>query len=162
MSSAIFAEELIFEYQGTLLLVSHDRAFLNNVVTSTIVFEGNGQVVEYTGGYDDWLRQRPQSAAAQLPEKNDRKKVKPKPRSRSSRKLGYMQKREIQDLPPKIEALESEQKELFALLSDPLFYKKEKDEIAGVKSDLDRVEREIEAAYRRWEELETLKMREGT
>ena len=155
-------EELIFEYQGTLLLVSHDRAFLNNVVTSTIVFEGNGQVVEYTGGYDDWLRQRPQSAAAQLPEKNDRKKVKPKPRSRSSRKLGYMQKREIQDLPPKIEALESEQKELFALLSDPLFYKKEKDEIAGVKSDLDRVEREIEAAYRRWEELETLKMREGT
>jgi ATP-binding cassette subfamily F protein uup len=62
-----------------------------------------------------------------------------------------MQKREMQDLPQKIEALESEQKELFAILSDPLFYIKEKDEIAGAKSDLDRVEREIETAYRRWE-----------
>ena len=150
-------EELIFEYQGTLLLVSHDRAFLNNVVTSTIVFEGNGQVVEYAGGYDDWLSQRPLRTAEREPEKNIRKKVRPKPKTRSSRKLGYLQKREIQDLPQKIETLESEQKELFAILSDPLFYKKEKDEIAGIKSDLDRVEREIETAYLRWEELETMK-----
>jgi ATP-binding cassette subfamily F protein uup len=148
-------EELIFEYQGTLLLVSHDRAFLNNVVTSTIVFEGNGQVVEYIGGYDDWLSQRPQHAAERLPEKNGSQKTRPKPKAHPSRKLGYMQQREMQDLPPRIEALESEQKELFAILSDPLFYKKEKDEIAGVKADLDRVEREIETAYRRWEELET-------
>ncbi len=155
-------EELIFEYQGTLLLVSHDRAFLNNVVTSTIVFEGDGQVVEYIGGYDDWLSQRPQGAAERLPEKNGRKKVRSKPRVRPSRMLGYMQKREMKDLPQKIEALESEQKELFAILSDPLFYKKEKDGIAGVKSDLDRVEREIETAYRRWEELETMKSQEGT
>ena len=147
-------EELIFEYQGTLLLVSHDRAFLNNVVTSTIVFEGNGQVVEYIGGYDDWLSQRPQPAAERLPEKNGPQKNRPKPKARPSRKLGYMQQREMQDLPPRIEALESEQKELFAILSDPLFYKKEKDEIAGVKADLDRVERQIETAYRRWEELE--------
>jgi len=155
-------EELIFEYQGTLLLVSHDRAFLNNVVTSTIVFEGDGQVVEYIGGYDDWLSQRPQGAAERPPEKNGRKKVRSKPRVHPSRKLGYMQKREMKDLPQKIEALESEQKELFAILSDPLFYKKEKDGIAGVKSDLDRVEREIETAYRRWEELETMKSQEGT
>jgi ATP-binding cassette subfamily F protein uup len=149
-------EELIFEYPGTLLLVSHDRAFLNNVVTSTIVFEGNGQVTEYTGGYDDWLSQRPQGAAEQTPAKAGRKKVRPKPRVRASHRLGYMQKREMQDLPLKIEALESEQKELFATLSDPEFYKKEKDEIAGVKSELDRVEGEIETAYRRWEELEML------
>jgi ATP-binding cassette subfamily F protein uup len=155
-------EELIFEYPGTLLLVSHDRAFLNNVVTSTIVFEGNGQVAEYTGGYDDWLSQRPQSAAGRPPEKNGRKKARPKSRAGSSRKLGYMQKREVQDLPQKIEALESEQKGLFAILSDPMFYKKEKDEIAGLKSDLDRVERDIETAYRRWEELETLKSRADT
>jgi len=155
-------EELIFEYQGTLLLVSHDRAFLNNVVTSTIVFEGDGQVVEYIGGYDDWLSQRPQGAVERPPEKNGRKKVRSKPRVHPSRKLGYMQKREMKDLPQKIEALESEQKELFAILSDPLFYKKEKDGIAGVKSDLDRVEREIETAYRRWEELETMKSQEGT
>ncbi|MBE9581406.1 MAG: ATP-binding cassette domain-containing protein, partial [Proteobacteria bacterium] len=143
-------EELIFEYQGTLLLVSHDRAFLNNVVTSTIVFEGNSQVVEYAGGYDDWLSQRPQLVSERLSEKNGAKKVRPKPEARPSRKLGYMQKRELQDLPQKIEALESEQKELIAILSDPLFYKI-KGEIAGVKSDLDRVEQEIETSYRRWE-----------
>jgi ATP-binding cassette subfamily F protein uup len=155
-------EELIFEYPGTLLLVSHDRAFLNNVVTSTIVFEGNGQVTEYTGGYDDWLSQRPQGAAEQAPGKAGRKKVRPQPRVRASHRLGYMQKREMQDLPQKIEALESEQKELFATLSDPEFYKKEKDEIAGVKSELDRVEGEIETAYRRWEELEMLQAPEDT
>jgi len=152
-------EELVLEYQGTLLLVSHDRAFLNNVVTSTIVFEGHGRVVEYPGGYDDWLSQRPQPTAGRLPEKKDPKKVRPKPTARPSPKLGYMQKREMQGLPHKIEALESQQKELFAILSEPLFYKKEKDEITGVKSNLDRVEREIETAYRRWEELETLKSR---
>ena len=154
-------EELIFEYQGTLLLVSHDRAFLNNVVTSTIVFEGNSQVVEYAGGYDDWLSQRPQLVSERLPEKNGAKKVRPKPEARPSRKLGYMQKRELQDLPQKIEALESEQKELVATLSDPLLYKI-KGEIAGVKSDLDRVEQEIETSYRRWEELETIKSQEDT
>jgi ATP-binding cassette subfamily F protein uup len=150
-------EELIFEYRGTLLLVSHDRAFINNVVTSTIVFEGNGQVVEYAGGYDDWLSQRPQSAVERMPLKNNRKKIQPKRKTRSSRKLGYMQQREMRDLPQKIEALESEQKELFRILADPVFYKKEKDEIARVQSDLDRIEREIETAYRRWEELEALK-----
>jgi ATP-binding cassette subfamily F protein uup len=127
------------------------------VVTSTIVFEGNGQVAEYIGGYDDWLSQRPQPAAGWLPEENSHKKIRSKPKARPSRRLGYMQKREIQDLPQKIEDLESAQKELFEILSDPSFYKKEKNEIAGVKSDLDRVEREIETAYRRWEELETMK-----
>ncbi|PQP34814.1 ABC transporter ATP-binding protein [Desulfobacteraceae bacterium SEEP-SAG9] len=154
-------EELLFEYQGTLLLVSHDRSLLNNVVTSTIVFEGNGRVAEYPGGYDDWLSQGTQPATERVPGKNGRKKVRPKPQARPSRKLGYMQKREMQDLPQKIEALESEQKKLFTILSDPLFYKKEKDEIAGIRSDLDRVEREIETAYRRWEELDTMQSQEG-
>jgi ATP-binding cassette subfamily F protein uup len=149
-------EELISEYQGTLLLVSHDRAFLNNVVTSTIVFENDGQVVEYVGGYDDWLIQSPQGTAGRQSEEKTRPKVRPKPKTPASRKLGYMQKREMQSLPQKIDALESRQKELFAILSDPLFYKKEKDEIARVKSDLDCIEREIETAYHRWEELEAL------
>jgi ATP-binding cassette subfamily F protein uup len=148
-------EELIFEYPGTLLLVSHDRAFLNNVVTSTIVFEGDGQVVEYIGGYDDWLRQRPQAAVVPSPEKSDLNKARPGTAARPSQKLGYMQQRELQALPQKIEALESEQAALFATLSDPLFYKKGKAEIARVKSNLDRVEQEIETAYRRWEELDS-------
>ena len=155
-------EELILEYQGTLLLVSHDRDFLNNVVTSTIVFEGNGQVVEYVGGYDDWLRQRPQKTPASQPEKNNHRKTPPKPRAPRSRKLGYMQHREKQDLPQKIEALESVQKELFATLSDPLFYKKEKGKITAARTELERIEHEIEIAYHRWEELETLSSPEGT
>ena len=155
-------EELIFEYRGTLLLVSHDRAFLNNVVTSTIAFEGSGQAVEYVGGYDDWLSQRPRGATARLTEKNGPQKPRPKPTARPPRKLGYMQQREIQALPQKIEALESEQKALYAILSDPMFYKKDKEEIAGVKAGLDRVEREIETAYGRWEELEAVKSQEGT
>ena len=155
-------EELIFEYRGTLLLVSHDRAFLNNVVTSTIVFEGDGQVAEYAGGYDDWLIQRPQKEAQQQSGKNGPKKAGPKLRPRPSRKMGYMQKREMQALPQKIEALESEQKELFANMADPVFYKKEKGEIARVKSNLDRVESEIEIAYRRWEELEKMQSQENT
>jgi ATP-binding cassette subfamily F protein uup len=149
-------EELVFEYQGTLLLVSHDRAFLNNVVTSTIVFEGHGQVAEYTGGYDDWLSQRPQPAAERLPGKKPPVKARSKPKAGPSRKPGYMQKREMEELPQKIEALESEQKKLFASMSDPLFYKKEKEAIAGMKADLERLERAIEAAYRRWEELENM------
>ena len=140
------------------MLVSHDRAFLNNSVTSTIVFEGNGQVAEYVGGYDDWLSQRPQQESEQRPEKNSRKKARPKPKARLSQKLGYMQQRELQDLPHRIEALESEQKELTAILSDPSFYQKEKGAITGVKKDLDRVEHEIETAYRRWEELEAMKL----
>ncbi len=155
-------EELIFDYQGTLLLVSHDRDFLNNVVTSTIVFEGNGQVVEYAGGYDDWLSQRPPAAAGTLPQKNSRKKTRPKPTTRPARKLGYMQQREMQDLPQKIETLETEQKDLVSILSDPLFYQKGKDEIAKVKKDLDRVEHDIETAYRRWEELDALKSQVDT
>ena len=151
-------EELIYEYRGTLMLVSHDRAFLNNSVTSTIVFEGNGQVAEYVGGYDDWLSQRPQQESEQLPEKSSRKKARPKPKARPSQKLGYMQQRELQDLPHRIEAFESEQKELTAILSDPSFYQKEKGAITGIKKDLDRVEHEIETAYRRWEELEAMKL----
>ena len=83
-------EELLIDYQGTLLLVSHDRAFLNNVVTSTIVFEGDGQVAEYIGGYDDWLSQRSQGATERRPEKNGLKKARPKPKARLSQKLGYM------------------------------------------------------------------------
>ena len=149
-------EELMVEYDGTLLLVSHDRAFLNNVVTSTIVFEGNGQVAEYTGGYDDWLRQRPQTASENLG-KTIRKKSQPKPKARTSKKMGYMQQREMQELPQKIEALEAEQKALFAVVSDPMFYKKEKDEIARIHSDIARVEADIEKAYLRWEALEAEK-----
>ena len=149
-------EELLLEYRGTLLLVSHDRAFLNNVVTSTLVFEADGRVTEYAGGYDDWLIQKPKRNEPPASPKNGAKKIRPKPRPRKPAKLGYMQERELNDLPQKIDALESSRKELFEAMSDPLFYKNSKEEIARVKAHLDRVENEIETAYLRWQELEEM------
>jgi ABC transport system ATP-binding/permease protein len=149
-------EELLVEYRGTLLLVSHDRAFLNNVVTSTIVFEADGRVTEYAGGYDDWLIQKPKRKEPPTPPKNGGKKVRQKPMPHKPAKLGYMQKRELKDLPQKIDTLESSQKKLFEAMSDPLFYKKSKEEIARAKAHLDRVENEIETAYLRWQELENM------
>ena len=149
-------EELLVEYQGTLLLVSHDRAFLNNVVTSTIVFEGDARVIEYAGGYNDWLIQKSKRKQPPSPKKGGSKNIRQKPRPRKPPKLGYMQIRELNDLPQKIDTLESRQKGLYEAMSDPMFYKKEKAEIARIKAHLDRVENEIEAAYLRWEELENM------
>ncbi|MEX1347194.1 MAG: ATP-binding cassette domain-containing protein, partial [Desulfobacterales bacterium] len=149
-------EELLLEYRATLLLVSHDRAFLNNVITRTIVFEGNGRVAEYAGGYDDWLIQKPNRNDPPLLQKNDGNKTRQKPKPHKPAKLGYMQKRELHDLPRKLDTLESRQKELYEAMSDPLFYKKDKGEIARMKANLDRLENEIEATYLRWEELEEL------
>jgi len=149
-------EDLLLEYTGTLLIVSHDRAFLNNVVTSTLVFEGNGRVIEYAGGYDDWLLQRPQGQQpASSPIKTGSKK-RQNTEPPKVRKLGYMDKRELQDLPQKIDALEAEQKELFACMTDPLFYKKEKNEIKRIRTRLAQVEQDIATAYQRWEELEAI------
>ena len=148
-------EEVLFDYPGTLLLVSHDRTFLNHVVTSTIAFEGSGQVIEYAGGYDDWLVQRPRKDGGEaLPEKKSPKKKSEAPMPPGKRKLGYRETRELEELPKKIDALESEQKALYEAMADPVFYQSEKNEIARVKARLETVEQEIEAAFLRWEELE--------
>jgi ABC transport system ATP-binding/permease protein len=146
-------EELLFEFSGTILIVSHDRAFLNNVVTSTLVFEGSGKVTEYAGGYDDWLIQRPEPDVIQPPEKKVSEKNKQKPRQLKTKKLTFKEKQELKDLPQVIDKLESRQKELFETMSDPLFYKMEKKEITRVKSQLEKTEKAIEDAYIRWEEL---------
>ena len=148
-------EELLLDYQGTLLLVSHDRAFLNNVVTSTLAFEGAGKVGEYVGGYDDWLLQRqpePQKAV----EKITSAKSKPKPRREQSQKLSYKDQRELERLPQQIEILEAEQEELYQTLSDPSFYRENGSEIAAVRTRLEMIEQKLEAAYERWETLESM------
>jgi ATP-binding cassette subfamily F protein uup len=150
-------EELLFEYKGTLLLVSHDRAFLYNVVTSTIVFEENGRLGVYAGGYDDWLIQRPRPAEASSPAKTTAKTVRLKPKSHKPQKLGYMQERELEELPRRIDTLELKQKELFEAMSDPQFYTRPKEEMARVKAQLKQVEHDIEAAYSHWEELDGIK-----
>ena len=150
-------EDLLMSYAGTILLVSHDRTLINNIVTSTLVFEGESVVKEYVGGYDDWLRQRPQDA---------------KPRKASFRKqdvllaqtpiarlrLGFKQQKELDALPDAIEWLEREQHDLFQGMGDPEFYKKDRADIVAANDRLEAVKKLLEDAYARWEKLEQTRL----
>jgi ATP-binding cassette subfamily F protein uup len=149
-------EELLAGFRGTLLLVSHDRALLNAVVTSTLVLEGDGKVGEYVGGYDDWLLQRPATTSTEKPAK-PKEPARPKQASRpkgSPGKLSYKDRRELQALPERIESLEAEQAELHTRMADPAFYRENGSAIAEAKERLAAVESELEQAYERWEALE--------
>lgn len=153
-------EERLVEFSGTVLVVSHDRAFLNNVVTSSIVFE-DGNVREYVGGYDDWVRQstRSQEATTQPSAKQTSKKSKDGAKATETdkpKKLGYKEKRELESLPAKIESLESEIAAIHEIMADPNFYQKGGEEIANAQSKLKSFETDLETAYLRWEELESL------
>jgi ATP-binding cassette subfamily F protein uup len=151
-------EDMLFHFQGTVLVVSHDRAFLNNVVTCTIVFEGQGEVIEYAGGYDDWLIQRAKRQKDMPAEKKEKPSAKPapseKPRGNRPPKLGSKEKRELEALPAKIEEMETECDALYAQMAEPEFYKTDKDEIVRVKARMEELEKAIEYAYDRWEALE--------
>ncbi len=147
-------EELLAEYAGTVLLVSHDRCFLDRVVTSTLVFEGGGIVNEYIGGYADWLRQRDPiklnlSGAGRKPA---RKPVKADARPD---RLSYKDQRERELLPGQIETLEAEIEDIHSRMSDPAFYQLAGDEIAATRQRLSSTEDELHAAYQRWEKLES-------
>ncbi|NQT68122.1 MAG: ATP-binding cassette domain-containing protein [Desulfobacteraceae bacterium] len=147
-------EELFLEYQGTVLLVSHDRSFLNNVVTSSLVFEGKGRVIEYAGGYDDWIAQRPKPEERKNATGKNITTPKRKGGSDKPKKLGYNEQRELETLPKRIESLEDEHRKLSDTMSDPLFYKKDKLELTRVKDRFNELTVEIDGAYKRWEELE--------
>ena len=147
-------EEVLLDYQGTLLLVSHDRAFLNNVVTRTLVFEGEGRVTAYAGGYDDWLVQRPEPATAAKAERKPVAKAKAPQKKKSQRT--FTEEHELKALPAKIEVLEAEQQEIFETMSAENFYQQDRNAIAEIKQRLDALEEEIAGAYARWEELEAL------
>ena len=150
-------EDLLVEYQGTLLLVSHDREFLDNVVTSTLVFEGAGHIGDYVGGYADWLRQRaaaaPQAAAVPGPPAR-RDTVAPR---QARRKLTNKERGELEAMPARIERLEREQSELAGKLADPVFYKGEPSGPSAAKARLEACERDHAEAFARWEELESLR-----
>ncbi len=150
-------EERLLAFQGTLLVVSHDRAFLDNVVTSTVAFEPGGRVAEYVGGYSDWLRQRP-VAAKPGPAKAATAPVAAKtaPTAKPA-KLSYNQQRELDQLPARIEALEAEQHGLTEQTSDPAFYTRTQDTQRVVLERLSAIERELEQAYSRWDELESMR-----
>jgi ATP-binding cassette subfamily F protein uup len=146
-------EELLVDFKGTVLLVSHDRALLDAVVTSTLVLEGEGRVGEYVGGYQDWLRQRSTIAAAAEPQARARV-AEPARTKRASGKLGFKETRELEALPARIEALEAEQERLHADMAAPAFYQQSGEAIAAAKARLNAVETELAAAYTRWELLE--------
>ena len=159
-------EERLVEFNGTVLMVSHDREFLNNVVSSTIAFEHDG-VREYVGGYDDWLRQRPEPPQSEeqrsKKDKSNKKKTTDSQSSDSSaatqntnqkKKLSYKDQRELDALPAKIEELETRLGTLHAEMADPNYYQKPKDELAAGQTLLKELESELNTAYERWQELE--------
>ncbi|SKA72548.1 ATP-binding cassette, subfamily F, uup [Paucidesulfovibrio gracilis DSM 16080] len=158
-------EDRLMEYQGTVLIVSHDRAFLNNVVTSTLALEGDGCVAEYVGGYDDWLRQRPEPVV-EVPTQKPRSKPaaadQPPASPAKPRKLSYKEQREqeqltqeLADLPARIETLESDIAQVHEAMSSPEFYKRPAQDITEAQDRLAALEAELESAFARWEEAET-------
>jgi len=150
-------EELLMDYSGTLIIVSHDRSFLNNVATSTMVMEGMGEIGEFPGGYDDWVNQR-QVKTPHVKPKITSSQEKQKPvKPLILRKLSFKEERELESLPLKIEKLEDEQEEIFALLADINFYQKSPEEIQRVNSRAEAVGQDLLEAYQRWEYLEASK-----
>lgn len=139
-------EEQLMNYQGTLLLVSHDRAFLNNIVASTLVMEGEGKVGEYVGGYDDWLRYKHEATKT---ESNQSAQI-----IKKKQKITQEERRELNALPGKIERLEKQQKIYHEQLADPEFYKENADKLPDIQKALDQLEKDLETAYARWEILE--------
>jgi ATP-binding cassette subfamily F protein uup len=154
-------EARLVEFDGTLLLVSHDRAFLDNTVTSTLVMEGGGRVGMYAGGYSDWLLQRPPPPPETAPSGAERAaaraKKKEESRSERKRKLTHREVRDLEALPGQIEALETEQSELHTRAADPDLYRNnDKLEIRRIQDRLSELEVELAAAYERWGELESV------
>jgi ABC transport system ATP-binding/permease protein len=147
-------ESLLVDYQGTVLLVSHDRAFLNEVVTSTLAIEADGSIGEYDGGYDDYLRQRPEPLAVESKAPTIALSDQSSSAWGKRKKLSFKEKREMEALPGQIENLESEIHALHATMSDPSFYKRDRTAIAQTNAKLADLERSLAAAYERWEVLE--------
>ena len=152
-------EDLLIRYTGTILLVTHDRAFINNVVTSTMVFEPGSIIKEYVGGYDDWLDQRSNKTEPNttVPRQRNNPPV-PATASKARLKLGFNEQRELDALPNTIEELELEQHVLFNLMADPELYKRERTDIIGMNDRLEELKRLLTAAYARWEDLEQLQL----
>ncbi|CAK0746250.1 ATP-binding protein Uup [Gammaproteobacteria bacterium] len=150
-------EELLAEYPGTLLLVSHDREFLDHVVTNSLVFEGKSSVVEYVGGYEDWLRQRPLSLpSGAIKTSSPAATIPPRLRTDRPRRISFKEQQELAALPGHIEALEAEQATLHEMMADPRFYQRPGIEIATTRESLTILEKNLLNAYARWAALDAL------
>ncbi|HEY0720062.1 MAG TPA: ATP-binding cassette domain-containing protein [Gammaproteobacteria bacterium] len=150
-------EELLMEYSGTVLLVSHDRAFLNQVVTGIFAFEGNGHIGEYVGGYDDWLRQRPTAVVKTPLAEAKSKSVPAVEKAQKKNKMSYKEQRELETLPAQIEALENEQSALHSAMAAPDYFKQGNEVVARHTARLAELEQQLAIAYARWDELESLR-----
>ncbi|MBJ6608861.1 MAG: ATP-binding cassette domain-containing protein [Candidatus Thiothrix moscowensis] len=150
-------EELLIEYQGTLLLISHDRSFLNSVVTRSIVFE-NDSIGEYAGGYDDWLLQRPEPVVEKSAAKPEKPAEKPKADAKPAgkKKLSFKEQRELEQLPARLEQLEADMSTLQTLMGTAAFYQQDSATITAKQAELAKLEAELEQAFARWEELEQM------
>ncbi len=147
-------EDLLLDYEGTLLLVSHDRAFLNNLVTSTLILDGNGEVKEYIGGYEDWQKQLDSNPASTSPKPASKTQTESKADLKPTvRKLSYNEKRELEELPKRIEMLEEEQHQLNVKMEAPSFYQQESTVITQAVERLEQIHKELSQAYERWGEL---------
>ncbi len=147
-------EELLMDFDGTLLLVSHDRSFINNIVDYCFAFEGNARVNEYVGGYDDWLRQRKPVATVEKPAK---KQTPTQPKAKPARKkLGFNEQKELKAIPRKIEKLEQQIEALQQQMAEPDFYKQPAEEISEAQQNLASLEKELEQLFERWEALESV------
>ena len=150
-------ETQLVDFPGTLLLVTHDRAFLDNSVTSTLVFEGNGRLREYVGGYEDWLRQRasPEIAPVPRPRGHAAGKTPGAERPEPKRKLSYMEQRRMEQLPALIEELDAEQQRLSAAVTREDFYKESADKIAWTLARLGQIHDELLQLYAAWDDLDS-------
>ena len=152
-------EELLVNFKGTVLLISHDRMFLNNVITGILVFSDNGKVKEYIGGYDDWaeftIKQSPKENTA--PKIDKKRLYKEEKRSKQKKKISFKEKQELKELPSLIESLEKEQSEIYTEMTDPNFYSN-KDNAVILKERLDEIEKQLPEVYERWEYLDSINM----
>ncbi len=154
-------EDLVADYQGTLIMVSHDRAFLDNVVTSVLAFEGDGVITDHVGGYSDWWDYRQSIEKQQQLQKPHTKDQLPEPKKKPGtstgkpRKLSYKEQHELGALPEKISALEAEQTEILARINHPDFYQRPHEETGSILQRLETVNAELERHYLRWDELDS-------
>lgn len=159
METLELLEERLVEYEGTLLIVSHDRAFLDNVVTSVFVFEGEGVINEYIGGYSDWLaysQEQAKRAVTKVTQPvNKSAEVKPATPVKK-KKLSYKEQKELDELPAIIETLDARQADINQKIAAPTFYQQEQAAVNQVLEELVKVEADLEQAYQRWDELEAM------
>jgi len=159
METLELLEQLLADYDGTLFLVSHDRAFLDNVVTQVIASEGDGNWIENAGGYGDWAAWRARQRAEQETEKKSKEGAAPARRAENgkakSARLSFEERKELEGLPARIADLEAEQKILAARLEDPALYGSEPREAQRIAERLGEIEGELMAALERWEALES-------